>query len=1476
MKKKNTTSMNEIKEKFQVSTDDDIHASFFDLSANFYNITSDELSNVPPQKEDEVILDIGGAFGEFDSSRIPWDSENRTMRPGTTLWGVVSQQATAALFNKVNDANQMANMGDLPYNTDINKFTYQSPLFQVSASNEEEKVALEVAEQVTNLAYPILFEALARGELIKTLKSGAKLALAPFKLIDRFLLGGVGKSAAIALGIIKVANKAVDASALKSLENVAKGATALDTKVGTKAESAASKFMKLRDASQAAAKAARGTAAGSVERELAEKLAKESKTAFKALSKKAAAKVVATIMGRLLTKLIVSSAITMVSLSAIPGIGPQLDLMYMVIVMPLLMGLQMSGVIDSAISKLGDPEGCCPPNSIPLDILIPDWAQMIVSNIPVLGDVLSCFFPYMCSVRGTGALIYKTTLTLPKWLEYPWLSCYYLKWPEYNCRIGSSVMLGKTYIPDFEHPDNDNGIRYVNANGSQATGSGYDWDNVGLGHYTKLSDVAENPNGYVQTVRRMINGLIDDTEKERIVPADQKFFYADFSETRMLIDMGRFYYNWAIKNPVPNDDGTVTIEYISKINYVMASTLYTCDAMCEMKSVTFNPITGENYSETITYDRDRRFYYLCDNSVNPPNHWEDSVLNWEDLDDVYDLAVNDLNEFIHQAQFKNTTLKAAVLHTAYVQMLDASNRYVFISNITMNNLSNKIVSLSNTSIPMSSLPNLVRSDPIVQDFYNIYTDTTKYIETILSTNLTNGGNIAVKSQVMNKVIAIHNASNAIYNYRYNNTSSPSYYTNTSLINNQYKIVGCTYVDNTAACAVTPEVLNLEEDSRYRCNFDVIPHLIRCDGVNMSISKCIDASNVELVIYNYLLQYPTKRIKTINSIKAKGTNCCEFIWDEVTMDPVTKTETNLKKDVNTQILYQQDLSSCTFNLPPPIAISGASNYLFGSQTGGTTGLTTTTSLKMFKNPVSNLDYPNYPNNSNLAYKQAKFKFPVFTPGKNLPTAFVESNVNYVPRYNPTTFEPMLDLVRPRKPIRIFYPGEDEKNLGNYSNNYCSDPAMLQRFLLSYNGNSNNIDKITTVVRAYTSSSNTCDVEVDTLESSTNFLKRITMTLNMVEGFQSVASNSHRFNYSSVNPSGGLNIDRNVDPLSNPNQDGIGFNTPYLRSFQTDVVPYTSFFNDDLIKDFTGKTKSLRDNTNRLLVGLTGTKHLGGPSCTTKCQDSEVVQRIIEQYNKDGSASTRFDAQQNSIIQVLNSATNSSNTCHILVQNKNEEYNDFYLPNEIKYSPSNYMTESRLAFKKVEMADAGGCTFYPVPNQIYEDISASDLALSSSANFNTYITPKRKECAPVNCGDPNLYTAAMQDYMDTTGNPITQSNAYIAIGPNKCDYLIKTDITLSDDTMLSDGSGNEDILDMDLALRVSYDAPLYRTSSSSNCRVNYPYTYNLNNVVLQTEADVSDSVENPEYYQFIDSNANITSPLLGTIDDNEIIRSSVHNL
>ena len=126
------------------------------------------------------------------------------------------------------------------------------------------------------------------------------------------------------------------------------------------------------------------------------------------------------------------------------------------VITPIVLIFALSGIVDGALEKIADPEGCCLSDSTALDSLIPPLLNdLIIANIPIIGDVLGFFYPYVCSQRYTGRLTYKTKLILPKFIEYAHLTSFFFNWPDYNCRInGQSAIYGKklemTATPYYE------------------------------------------------------------------------------------------------------------------------------------------------------------------------------------------------------------------------------------------------------------------------------------------------------------------------------------------------------------------------------------------------------------------------------------------------------------------------------------------------------------------------------------------------------------------------------------------------------------------------------------------------------------------------------------------------------------------------------------------------------------------------------------------------------------------------------------------------------------------------------------------------------------------------------------------------------------------------------------------------------------------------------------------------------------------
>ena len=106
--------------------------------------------------------------------------------------------------------------------------------------------------------------------------------------------------------------------------------------------------------------------------------------------------------------------------------------------------------------------------------------------------------------------------------------------------------------------------------------------------------------------------------------ADVKIPYCDFASKAMLDKMGQFYYSQGLLNPQINEDGTVTVQIITKFFGVIASSELSCDVACALEFITYDPITGSNYSATTgcsaSYAEDpmfkdcpfcyRRFYFI--------------------------------------------------------------------------------------------------------------------------------------------------------------------------------------------------------------------------------------------------------------------------------------------------------------------------------------------------------------------------------------------------------------------------------------------------------------------------------------------------------------------------------------------------------------------------------------------------------------------------------------------------------------------------------------------------------------------------------------------------------------------------------------------------------------------------------------------------------------------------------------------------
>lgn len=118
--------------------------------------------------------------------------------------------------------------------------------------------------------------------------------------------------------------------------------------------------------------------------------------------------------------------------------------------------------------------------------------------------------------------------------------------------------------------------------------------------------------------------------------------YCDFSKPYMLDKMAQFYYANSLQNPVFNEDGTIQIQMITKFFGVIASSELSCDVVCSIDFISYEPITGANYSSYTgcSYPDDdmfkacsfcyRRFYFIRTGDELNPNEFTVTGCTWAD------------------------------------------------------------------------------------------------------------------------------------------------------------------------------------------------------------------------------------------------------------------------------------------------------------------------------------------------------------------------------------------------------------------------------------------------------------------------------------------------------------------------------------------------------------------------------------------------------------------------------------------------------------------------------------------------------------------------------------------------------------------------------------------------------------------------------------------------------------------------------
>ena len=243
-----------------------------------------------------------------------------------------------------------------------------------------------------------------------------------------------------------------------------------------------------------------------------------------------------------------------------------------------------------------------------------DTALQIVLSIPLIGDGIAAFGPYLCSTPDMSEIKFRQSFRAPPYYFDTTLSLYYTE---------------KSKILD----------------------GGYDGCSAAHRMYT---DAAEYR---LKKSPQELGISEEDWVKKRFDEISGQYYHpwVDYAHPEMLDAMAAYYYDVAKRNQTYDIDGIASFQYIRNFKGVIASSQYSCDVQIQLTEVKYDPLTNIKLSETDVDDpnvadqtqygcsfHDRRFYFTVDftrcSVYNPASPTDGTLTTLEGLPAAQRLA----------------------------------------------------------------------------------------------------------------------------------------------------------------------------------------------------------------------------------------------------------------------------------------------------------------------------------------------------------------------------------------------------------------------------------------------------------------------------------------------------------------------------------------------------------------------------------------------------------------------------------------------------------------------------------------------------------------------------------------------------------------------------------------------------------------------------------------------------------------------
>ena len=654
--------------------------------------------------------------------------------------------------------------------------------------------------------------------------------------------------------------------------------------------------------------------------------------------------------------------------------------------------------------------------------------------------------------------------------------------------------------------------------------------------------------------------------------SDVNFPYCDFSDPVMLDRMAQFYYNNSRNNPKINTDAsgniTVTVQVITKFYGVTASSELSCDVVCDIEFITYDPITGSNYSVTLgcSYPDDptwryciycfRRFYFIKGDS-DPQGIFTVTGCTFADYtapDAMVQTDASSGDNFVTALLPPSTTflskprntLNPTKASTKVFQVTDRESSILDVSRLRDSFMNGTLITEIAISVASTGL-----QFALPQSWGFV-------------TQVVVGGAISA-AQGMEQMYLQPMLEEAL-----RHATPPE---------EIHGIVTTTVVGTSTrdlSIMSSDDYWTVYHGPIYEIAAGYTPNLNFCENAMISNDYCAHKYVLRDVINKYHTQYPTTHIKEVTGIEARGNNGCYYKWNEVVYNTATNIEGTIREEKEIILTHDiQDYTTCTYY---PLSFTNANDPVYNTRSyidGTTKKVIYPTRSKVFK--------------SDLVARYVRIRPAVNASNTQVGNAYVDP---------------------------VLY--EVHGNTGNTTFN--GDGFMNLTQLEVYDVSGYNISKNK---RTYATSTAVGSGSSDIVVNG------ITSPGAQVSEFWQQATASRTTEYWEVDLGKNTNIAEvvyfgalTIPPVLGRN---IGVRIQFLYSNTTNETPVLEYVipNDDTVQviplyvSFTTKPTVPIAGPIQIPSPESTEQHLGDFNCVDKCTDATLINNLVTQYNSNPS-------------------------------------------------------------------------------------------------------------------------------------------------------------------------------------------------------------------------------------------------------------------